>query len=235
MFCDLVGSTALSELLDPEELHALIKSYCKACTDVVLRYEGYVAKYLGDGLMIYFGWPVSHEDAAERSVRSALEMVQAVKAIRASKPLTVRIGLATGSVVVGETSRDGKVETGLVVGETPNLAARLQALAGPDEVVIAPTTRRLLGDTFSLTPLGAYPLKGFAQPVQVWRVDEARRTEGRFKAAHGGIELAPLVGRDEETTLLSRLLAAGAQWRRAGRPHRRTTRHRQVASHPGIA
>ena len=110
MFCDLVGSTALSELLDPEELRELIQTYRKACTDVVLRYDGHVAQYLGDGLMIYFGWPIAHEDAAERGVRSALEMVQAVKAIRAAKPLAVRIGLATGSVVVGETSRDDNAE-----------------------------------------------------------------------------------------------------------------------------
>jgi class 3 adenylate cyclase/tetratricopeptide (TPR) repeat protein len=211
MFCDLVGSTALSALLDPEELQALIKTYRNTCADVVLRYEGRVAQYLGDGLMVYFGWPVAHEDAAERGVRSALEMVQAVNAIRAAKPLAVRIGLATGSVVVGDASRDGNAEAGLAVGETPNLAARLQALAGPGEVVIAPTTRRLLLDAFSLTNLGVHSLKGVAQPMQLWRVDEARRTEGRFKAAHGGGELAPLIGRDEESTLL------GQRWQQARR------------------
>ncbi|MCB1231846.1 MAG: AAA family ATPase, partial [Verrucomicrobiae bacterium] len=205
MFCDLVGSTTLSERLDPEELHLLIKSYYKTCTDVVLRYEGYVANYLGDGLLIYFGWPTAHEDAAERGVRSALEMVEAVKSIQAAEPLVVRIGLATGSVVVGEASRDGKLETGLVVGEIPNLAARLQSLAGPDEIVIAPSTQRLLGNAFSLTSLGTHPLKGIAEPVEVWRVDEARRTEGRFKAAHAETELSPLIGRSEETALLERL------------------------------
>ena len=204
VFCDLVGSTALSTLLDPEELNTVIKAYRQTCGDVVSRYEGHVAQYLGDGLMIYFGWPVTHEDAAERSVRAALEIVQAVKAIPAATPLSVRIGLATGPVVVGESSQDGNAEAGLAVGETPNLAARLQALAGPGEVVIAHTTRRLLGDAFSLTDLGTPPLKGIKQPVQVWRVEEALRTEGRFKAAHGGIELAPLVGRDEEMTLLGR-------------------------------
>jgi class 3 adenylate cyclase/tetratricopeptide (TPR) repeat protein len=208
-FCDLVGSTALSALLDPEELNTLIKTYRKVCGDVVLRYEGHMAQFLGDGLMVYFGWPVGHEDAAERSVRAALEMVEAVKAIRTATPLSVRVGLATGPVVVGEASQNGKEEAGLAVGETPNLAARLQALAGPGEVVIAHTTRRLLGDAFSLTDLGPRTLKGIAQPVQVWRVDEARRTEGRFKAAHGGIELAPLVGRDDETVLL------GDRWRQA--------------------
>jgi class 3 adenylate cyclase/tetratricopeptide (TPR) repeat protein len=209
VFCDLVGSTALSALLDPEELNTLIKTYRKVCGDVVLRHGGHLAQFLGDGLMVYFGWPVAHEDAAERSVRSALEMVQAVRAIRTATPLSVRVGLATGSVVVGEASQDGKGQAGLAVGETPNLAARLQALAGPGEVVIAHTTRRLLSDAFSLTDLGPRTLKGIAQPVQVWRVDEARRTEGRFTAAHGGIELPPLVGRDEETVLLAR------RWRQA--------------------
>ncbi len=209
MFCDLVGSTALSAVLDPEELHELITTYRNTCCEVVLRYEGHVAQYLGDGLMIYFGWPIAHEDAAERSVRSALEMVQAVKAIRAAKPLAVRVGLATGFVVVGEAARDGSAEARLAVGETPNLAARLQSLAGPGEIVIAPATRRLLGEAFSLTDLGQHPLKGLAQPVRLWRVEAVRRTEGRFKAAHAGLDLAPLVGRDEEMTLL------GQRWQQA--------------------
>jgi class 3 adenylate cyclase/tetratricopeptide (TPR) repeat protein len=204
MFCDLVGSTALSTLLDPEELRELIQTYRKACDGVVSRYDGNVAQYLGDGLMIYFGWPIAHEDDAERGVRSALEMVQAVKSIRAERPLAIRIGLATGPVVVGEASRDDKAEAGLAVGETPNLAARLQAQAGSDEVFIAARTRRLVGDVFALTDLGAHLFKGISEPVRVWRVDEVRRTEGRFKAAHSGMELAPLVGRDEENTLLGR-------------------------------
>jgi class 3 adenylate cyclase/tetratricopeptide (TPR) repeat protein len=205
MFCDLVGSTALSTLLDPEELNALINAYRRTCHDAVLRYEGHVAQYLGDGLMAYFGWPVAYEDAAERAVRSALEIVQAVKSIRSVKPLSVRVGLATGPVVVGGRAQNGMAEAGLAVGETPNLAARLQTLASPGEIVIAHSTRRLLGDSFSLTDLGAHALKGIAQPAQAWRVDEVRRTVGRFKAAHGGIELAPLVGRSEETALLERL------------------------------
>ena len=204
MFCDLVDSTALAEHLDPEELLDLLHSYRAACGDVVARYDGHVAQYLGDGLMVYFGWPRAHEDDAERGVRSALEMVQAVKGMRAARPLAVRIGLATGPVVVGEASRRDSAEAKLAVGETPNLAARLQALAGPDEVVIAPTTRRLVLDAFSLTDLGAHALKGIAQPVQAWRVDATRRTSGRFTAAHGGLELAPLVGRGEESGLLAR-------------------------------
>ena len=202
MFCDLVGSTALSTILDPEELNALIKSYRAACGAVVSRYAGHVAQYLGDGILVYFGWPVAYEDSAERAVRSALDIIEAVKAMPSARPLAVRIGLATGPVVVGEDSPDGGAEAGLAVGETPNLAARLLALATPGEIVIASATRRLLGNAFSLTDLGKHSLKGIEEPVQAWRLDEARRVEGRFRAAHGGIEIAPLVGREEEATLL---------------------------------
>ena len=204
MFCDLVGSTALAERLDPEELHDLMQAYRAACGAVVERYEGHVAQYLGDGLLIYFGWPTAHEDDAERGVRAALEMLDAVKAIPSTTHLQIRIGVATGPVVVGETSPQENAESRLAVGETPNLAARLQGLAGPDEIVIAPTTRRLVLDTFALSDLGVHQLKGIAQPVQVWRVLGTQRTSGRFKAAHGGKDLAPLVGRDEESALLTR-------------------------------
>jgi class 3 adenylate cyclase len=184
MFCDLVVSTTLSERLDPEELHLLFKEYYKVCTEEVLRYEGYVHNLMGDGLLIYFGWPIAHEDSAERAVRSALKMVEAVKRIPAAETLVVRIGVATGSVIVGEASRDGRMEPGLVVGEIPNLAARLLSLAGPDEVVVAHSTRRLLRNRFVLTSLGSHSLKGFAQPVQVWRVDGALRNEGRVEAGN---------------------------------------------------
>ena len=204
MFCDLVGSTALAERLDPEELRELMQAYRKVCGEVVARYEGHVAQYLGDGLMVYFGWPRAHEDDAERGVRSALEIVQAVKAVSAVHPLAVRIGLATGAVVVGEASREDNAEAKLAVGETPNLGARLQAVAGPDEIVIAPATRRLVGDAFELSDLGARTLKGIAEPVRAWRVQAVHKTEGRFAAAHGGIALTPLVGREEEVALLLR-------------------------------
>lgn len=204
MFCDLVGSTALAEDLDPEELLALMQAYRAACAAIVERYDGHIAQYLGDGVMVYFGWPHAHEDDAERSVRAALDIVAAVGGLHGARPLHARVGLATGPVVVGDPSqRDAEGPT-LAVGETPNLAARLQALAAPDEVVIAPTTRRLVVEAFSLTDLGAHHLKGLAQPVQAWRVDATRRTEGRFTAAHGGMALAPLVGRDEERALLQR-------------------------------
>jgi class 3 adenylate cyclase/tetratricopeptide (TPR) repeat protein len=209
MFCDLVGSTALAERLDPEELRSLMQAYRKACGEVVARYDGHVAQYLGDGLMVYFGWPSAHEDDAERGVRAALEIVQAIKEVEAAQPLAVRIGLATGAVVVGEASREDTAEARLAVGETPNLAARLQGLAGPDEIVIAPATRRLIGAAFELTDLGARPLKGIAEPVRACRVEAVRRTEGRFDAAHGGAALTPLVGREEEVALLLR------RWRQA--------------------
>jgi class 3 adenylate cyclase/tetratricopeptide (TPR) repeat protein len=209
MFCDLVGSTGLSAILDPEELYALITTYRNTCCDVITRYEGHVAQYLGDGIMVYFGWPIAHEDAAERAVRSALEIVQALEAIHRPSPLKVRIGLATGGVVVGENAADGNVEAKLAVGETPNLAARVQAMASPGEVVVAPTTRRLLSTAFTLTDLGLQSLKGIPQLVQLWRVDDVRRTEGRFKAARGGSKVAPLVGRDEEIELL------GQRWQEA--------------------
>lgn len=204
MFCDLVGSTALSAILDPEELNGLIKNYRAVCGAVVSRYAGHVAQYLGDGILAYFGWPVAFEDAAERAVRSALEIIEAVKAIPSARPLEVRIGLATGPVVVGEDSAEGSGEAGLAIGVTPNIAARLLALANPGEIVIAAVTRRLLGNAFSFTDLGKHALKGIEQPVQAWRLDEARRVEGRFEAAHAGIAIAPLVGREDEADLLER-------------------------------
>lgn len=204
MFCDLVGSTELAQRLDPEELDGVIRAYRQACTKVVAHYDGYVAQYLGDGLMVYFGWPGAHEDDAERSVRSALEIVQAVKGVSVVEPLSVRIGVATGPVVVGEASSESAAGDGLAVGETPNLAARLQGLAGPDEVVIAPATRRLVGNTFELVDLGVHPLKGIVAPVRAWRVQAVLKTAGRFDAAHGGVALTALVGRDEEVALLLR-------------------------------
>lgn len=209
MFCDLVDAAVLGERLDPEELRALMLAYRKACDEVVVRYKGHVAQYRGDGLMVYFGWPSAHEDDAERGVRCALEIVKAVKAAAAQAPLAVRIGVATGTVVVGELSPGDDAETRLAVGDTPNLAARLQGLAAPNEIVIAPATRRLIGVAFELSDLGAHSLKGIAQPVQAWRVDDVRRLEGRFEASRGGIPLTSLVGRDEELALVLR------RWRQA--------------------
>jgi class 3 adenylate cyclase len=153
MFCDLVGSTALSARLDPEELREVIGAYHRCVTEAVRRFDGFVAKYMGDGVLIYFGFPRAHEDDAERAVRAGLAVVEAVRGIAAANPLEVRIGIAAGLVVVGDLVGEGAAQEQAVVGETPNLAARLQALAEPRAVVIAPATRRLLANLFRLRRL----------------------------------------------------------------------------------
>ena len=202
MFCDLVGSTALSEKLDPEELRSLLHAYRTLCGDVIARYDGFVARYVGDGILTYFGWPTAHEEDAERAMRAALEIVHTVKRASFTEDLAVRIGIATGPVVVGEQAvRD---QSKLAVGSTPNLAARLQALATTGQIVIATSTRRLAGNAFELTDLGERDLKGIAEPVHAWRVERALVTESRFDASHGVDAMTPLVGRDEELDLLLR-------------------------------
>src|ERR1700723_1799960 len=203
MFCDLVGSTALSEKLDPEELRGLLHAYRTLCGDVIARYEGFVARYVGDGILIYFGWPTAHEEDAERAVRAALEIVHTVKRASSTEDLSVRIGIATGPVVVGEAAGAGD-QSRLAVGSTPNLAARLQGLAVADQIVIAASTRRLFGNAFQLTDLGEHDLNGIAEPVHAWRVERALVTESRFDANRGDGALTPLVGRGEELDLLLR-------------------------------
>ena len=165
LFCDLVGSTQLSHQLDPERLRELMQAYQQACRTVIQKYDGHVAQYLGDGLMVYFGWPRAHEDDAERAVRAALELIDVVKTVSAPMALQVRIGIATGSVVVGETGSGDASVPKLAVGETPNLAARLQGLAGPDEIIIAPSTHRLAGGAFTYAGLGSQVLKGIVEAV----------------------------------------------------------------------
>ena len=203
MFCDLVGSTALSEKLDPEELRSLLHAYRTVCGEVIARYDGFVARYVGDGILTYFGWPTAHEEDAERAVRAALEIVQSVKLASSTEALSVRVGIATGSVVVGEQAGTGD-QSKLAIGSTPNLAARLQGLAASDQIVIAASTRRLAGNAFELTDLGEHDLKGIAEPVHAWRVERASVTASRFDAKRGGSALTPLVGRDEELDLLLR-------------------------------
>ncbi len=203
MFCDLVGSTALSEKLDPEELRDLLHAYRTLCGDVIARYDGFVARYVGDGILTYFGWPTAHEEDAERALHAALEIVHSVKLASSTESLSVHIGIATGSVVVGEQAGVGG-QSKLAVGSTPNLAARLQGLAAADQIVIAASTRRLVGNGFELTDLGEHELKGIAEPVHAWRVERALETESRFDASRGGGALTPLVGRDEELDLLLR-------------------------------
>ena len=199
MFCDLVGSTALSEKLDPEELRSLLHEYRTVCGEVIARYEGFVARYVGDGILTYFGWPKAHEEDAERALRAALEIVQAIKGVASTEPLSVRIGIATGPVVVGEQAGVGD-QSKLAVGSTPNLAARLQGLAAADQIVIATSTRRLVGNAFELADLGEHELKGIAEPVHAWRVMAVSAAASRFEAATHGL-VTPLVGREQEIGL----------------------------------
>jgi class 3 adenylate cyclase len=168
LFSDLVGSTALSARMDPEDLREVISAYQKCVTETVRRFGGFVAKYMGDGVLVYFGYPQAHEDDAERAVRAGLELIGAVSALKPSAPLQTRVGIATGLVVVGDLIGSGEAQERGIVGETPNLAARLQALAEPNTVVIADGTRRLLGNLFELQDLGAKDLKGIAGPVRAW-------------------------------------------------------------------
>src|SRR5262249_50105089 len=161
MFCDLVGSTVLSRRLDPEEMREVIRAYQDACSGPVARYDGFIARFMGDGILAYFGFPHAHEDDAERAARAGLDIVAAVGRLRVPEPLKVRVGVATGLVVVGDLVGAGASQEQAVVGDTPNLAARLQALAEPGTIVVAASTRRLLGDLFKLRDLGRHDLKGF--------------------------------------------------------------------------
>jgi class 3 adenylate cyclase/tetratricopeptide (TPR) repeat protein len=202
MFSDLVGSTALSARMDPEDLREVISAYQKCVADAVLRFGGFVAKYMGDGVLVYFGYPQAHEDDAERAVRAGLELIAAVGALKAASPLQTRVGIATGLVVVGDLIGMGSAQEQAVVGETPNLAARLQGIAEPNSVVIAESTRKLLGNLFELDDLGARDLKGIAGPARAWTVLRTSRVESRFEALRTAT--TPLVGRDEEVDLLLR-------------------------------
>ena len=208
MFSDLVGSTALSARMDPEDLREVISAYQKCVAETVRRFGGFVAKYMGDGVLIYFGYPQAHEDDAERAVRAGLELVAAVSALKTQRPLQTRVGIATGLVVVGDLIGSGEAQERGIVGETPNLAARLQGIAEPNMVVIAEGTRRLLGNLFELEDLGPKDLKGIAGPVRAWAALRASSAEGRFEAMHAS-DLTDLVGREEELELLLR------RWSRA--------------------
>jgi len=203
MFCDLVGSTALSARLDPEDLSTLIRTYQNTVAGEITRFEGHVAKYMGDGVLAYFGWPIAHEDEAERAVRAGLAITEAVGCLSnaGGEPLAARVGIATGLVMVGELIGEGAAQEQSVVGETPNLAARLQALAQPGQVVVAASTRRLVGGLFELADLGPQRLKGFAEPLAAWRVVAVGAAENRFEAMHAA-GLTPLVGRQHELGIL---------------------------------
>ena len=208
MFCDLVGSTALSARMDPEDLREVISAYQKSVTETVQRFGGFVAKYMGDGVLVYFGYPQAHEDDAERAVCAGLEVVAAVTALKSYTPFQSRVGIATGLVVVGDLVGSGEARERGIVGETPNLAARLQGIAVPNQVVIAESTRKLLGNLFELEDLGAKDLKGIACPARAWVALRTRSVEGRFEGLHGS-GLTDLVGREEQIELLAR------RWTRA--------------------
>src|SRR5271170_4693312 len=199
MFSDLVGSTALSARMDPEDLREVISSYQKCVTESVRRFDGFVAKYMGDGVLIYFGYPHAHEDDAERAVRAGLAAIDAVGGLPAPEPLQARVGIATGLVVVGDLIGAGSAQERGVVGETPNLAARLQTLAKPGAVIIGESTRRQLGAMFDIEDLGGQALAGFAVPQRAWRVIGESGIASRFEALRSGT--TPLVGRDEEIEL----------------------------------
>jgi class 3 adenylate cyclase/tetratricopeptide (TPR) repeat protein len=210
MFVDLVGSTALSARLDPEDMREIIGAYHRCCAEQITKAGGFVAKYMGDGVLAYFGYPQAHEDDPERAVRGALSLVEAVAGLRAGQEpvLQVRVGIATGVVVVGDLIGEGAAQEQGVVGETPNVAARLQAVAEPGQVVISQSTRRLTGGMFDYCDLGRVALKGLADPVQAWQVTGTSTVQSRFEAQQEST-LTPLVGREEELELLLR------RWRRA--------------------
>lgn len=209
MFCDMVGSTELSTKLDPEDMREVITSFQDTARRAIQRYAGYIARYMGDGMLVYFGYPQAHEDDTERSVRAALDIVRSMPELNSEMralhhtEIAVRIGVATGSVVVGDIVGEGAAEEAAVVGETPNLAARLQGVAGPNQIVVSSTTRQLLGAMFEYEDLGTHELKGLGQPVPVWRVIGEGEIDSRYEAQRLGGRL-PLVGRQEELGLLVR-------------------------------
>ena len=203
MFVDLVGSTSLSTRFDPEDMRETLTAYQNAVAGEIARFEGHLAKFMGDGVLAYFGWPRAHEDEAERAVTASLAIVETVDRLRSpdGRPLAARVGIATGLVVVGDLLGSGAAQEEAVIGETPNLAARLQVMAGSGEVVIAEQTRRLIGGLFEVEDLGPCELRGFGEPVKAWRIIRAGAAESRFEARHRA-GLPPLVGREQELELL---------------------------------
>ena len=205
MFCDLVGSTALSARLDPEDMRQVMALFHRRIAEVIGGYQGIVARYMGDGALAYFGYPQAHEDDAEQAVRAGLALVEAVGSLQtgAEPPLQIRVGIATGVAVVGDLIGEGGAQERAVVGDTPNLAARLQVLAEPGTVVISASTRRLTGGQFEYRDRGPVALKGWAEPVPAWQVLRTSGVASRFEAQHES-KLAPLFGRGEEIELLLR-------------------------------
>lgn len=209
LFCDLVGSTALSANLDPEDMRDVIRGYQDTCAGVITRFDGFVAKFMGDGVLAYFGWPKAHEDEAERAVRAGLALIEAVKLLKApgGQQLEARVGVATGLVVVGDLIGEGASQEQSVVGDAPNLAARLQTLAKPNQLIIAHQTVKLIGNSFVAETIGLQKIKGFDEAVEAFLVIGERIVESRFEAKKG--KLLSLVGRDQELALLRE------RWKRA--------------------
>jgi len=206
LFCDLVDSTVLASQLDPEDLREVVRAYQETCAKVIARFEGHIAQYLGDGLLVYFGYPLAHEDDAQRAVRAGLGIVEALGQLNArlgqerGVHLAVRLGIHTGLVVVGEVGGGTRQEQ-LALGETPNLAARLQGIAAPNTLVVSAATVQLLGGFFTYQSLGTSVLKGLAQPVEVYQVLRESMARSRLEAA-GSTDLTPLIGREQEVALL---------------------------------
>jgi len=223
MFCDLVGSTPLATRFDPEDLREIVGAYHRCVSDTVARFAGFVAKYMGDGVLVYFGYPEAHEDDAERAVRAGLAVIEAVDKLAGPEKLNVRLGLASGLVVVGDLIGAGAAQERGVVGETPNFAARLQALAAPGALVIADSTRRQIGQLFEIEDLGLRALAGFAEPQRAWCIAGESGVLSRFEALRS--EATPLVGRDEELDLLLR------RWQQAKAGEGRVV---LVSGEPGI-
>src|SRR5207244_4067315 len=206
MFCDLVDSTALARRLDPEDLQDVIRHFLDACGQAIGRLNGYIAKYMGDGMVVYFGYPQAHENDAERAVHAGLALLDTMKALHQNNPhpefsIAARIGIATGHVVVGQLMGQDTAKERSVFGETPNLAARLQALATPNQLVIDPVTKHLVGHEFEFAELGAVSLKGFDTPVQAWQVLSTRLSASRFESYRAS-HLTNFVGREQEIALL---------------------------------
>jgi class 3 adenylate cyclase len=215
MICDLVDSTALSARLDPEDMGRILDAYHVACARIILNYDGFLSEFRGDGIIAYFGYPRAHEDDAERTVRAGLDIIATIAGLetRAGEPLSVRIGIATGLVVVGDLGGEGMLREHAVVGDAPNLAARLQALVTPGTVVVAESTRRLIGDLFRLRDLGRHEVKGIREAVGAWAVEGISASESRFEAIRRSA-LTDLIGRDDEIEILQEW--QGIAWKGEG-------------------
>src|SRR6478609_8250870 len=202
MICDLVGSTALSAL-DPEDMGAVMDAFQATCARITLAFDGFLADFRGDGILAYFGYPRAHEDDAERTVRAALDIIAAVAALktRAGQPLAVRIGIATGLVLVGNLTGHRALREHAVVGDAPNVAARLLGVAEPGTIVIAASTRRLIGDLFRLRDLGPHEVRGIAEPMVAWVVDGLSASESRFESVRVS-RLTDVIGRGKEIDFL---------------------------------